>query len=214
MKKFITIGLVAALAPLSLAAPVEYRISQQTATARGSNQVFSNIATVESETDFENFTGRTNDVRGSFMFDREAKTGSGTLIINGKSIDTGVDLRDEDMRSKEWLGFDTNPEIRFETIRVLNYQQDVYRVRGNLTLKGVTKEVVARVTMKYTPANKVPSALQNVGFLGDVLAMSSKFSIKLSDFGIKHPAIDAGRVNDRLDITVKAIASTKFPGDK
>jgi len=213
MKKFMT-TVIAVLVPIALAAPVEYRVSQQTNTARGSNQVFSNIATVESETDFENFTGRTNNVTGSFMFDREAKTGQGSLLINGKSIVTGVDLRDEDMRSKPWLDFDNNPDIRFETIRVLNYQQDVYRVRGNFTLKGVTKEVVARVTLKFTPADKVPANLKSVGILGDVLAMSSKFSIRLSDFGIKHPAIDAGRVSDRLDVTVKVIASTKFAGDK
>lgn len=212
--KRIMLGLAVMFSSLSLAAPVEYRISQQTATARGSTQVFSNIATVESETDFENFTGRTNNVTGTLAFDRETKTGSGLLIINGKSIETGVDLRDEDMRTKAWLDFDTNPEIRFETIRVLNYQQDVYRVRGNLTLKGVTKEVVARVTMKYTPASRVPANLKGVGITGDVVAMSSKFSIKLSDFGIKHPAIDAGRVSDRMDITVKVIASDKFVGDK
>ncbi len=213
MKKPI-LTVIALLAPLALAAPIEFRVSQQTNTARGSNQVFSNIATVESETDFENFTGRTNNVTGSFMFDREAKTGQGSLLINGKSIVTGVDLRDEDMRTKAWLDFDNNPEIRFETIRVLNYQQDVYRVRGNFTLKGVTKEVVARVTLKFTPVDKVPTNLKNLGILGDVLAMSSKFTIRLSDFGIKHPAIDAGRVNDRLDMTVKVIASNKFAGDK
>ena len=213
MKKLI-LTVIAVLVPLALAAPIEFRVSQQTNTARGSNQVFSNIATVESETDFENFTGRTNNVTGSFMFDREAKTGQGSLLINGKSIVTGVDLRDEDMRTKAWLDFDNNPEIRFETIRVLNYQQDVYRVRGNFTLKGVTKEVVARVTLKFTPVDKVPTNLKNLGILGDVLAMSSKFTIRLSDFGIKHPAIDAGRVNDRLDMTVKVIASNKFAGDK
>lgn len=213
MKKFI-VTLTALLVPMALASQVEYRISQQTNTARGSNQVFANIATVESETDFENFTGRTNNVTGTLNFDREAKTGGGTLIINGKSIVTGVDLRDEDMRTKAWMDFDNNPEIRFETIRVLNYREDVYRVRGNLTLKGVTKEVVARVTMKYSPASRVPTSLKNLGILGDVVAMSSKFSIKLSDFGIKHPAIDAGRVSDRLDMTVKVIASDKFTGDK
>ena len=213
MKKIMVI-LAAMLLPLSLAESVEYRISQQTNTARGSNQVFTNIATVESETDFENFTGRTNNVTGTLSFDREAKTGSGSLIINGKSIVTGVDLRDEDMRTKAWLDFDNTPEIRFDTIRVLNYQQDVYRVRGNLTLKGVTKEVVARVTFKYSPASKVPTSLKTLGILGDVVAMSSKFAIKLSDFGIKHPAIDAGRVSDRMDITVKVIASDKFVGDK
>ncbi len=165
-----------------------------------------NVFTIESETAIENFTGRTNKVSGSLQFDPEAKTGNASLTIDGASIDTGVPLRNEHMRSADWFNFDKNPEVKFVTTSVKNSGGDKYRVTGNLTLNGITKKVSSSATVRYTKANEVT---KGIGYNGDVVAIVAKFKINIVDFGAKHPAIGAGRVAKELDATVKFVANAQ-----
>jgi polyisoprenoid-binding protein YceI len=199
MKKRVFIGLTAALltAGISSAANETWKIV--------ADERFS-VATVENNTDIENWTGRTSKINGEIVFDRTAKTGTVTITVDGSSIDTGVALRNEHMRSADWFNFDKDKDIKFVSTRVRNTSGDNYTVTGNLTMRGVTKAVTATGTLKYTAASKVT---ESMGFKGDVVALSTKFSVKLSDYGVKHPAVEAGRVNDKLDIVVKAIATNK-----
>lgn len=80
------IGILLALLTTALttavAAPVKYTVQTQLENV--------NVMTVESETDIENFTGRTNQVSGTVNFDAAARTGSASITVNGKSISTGV----------------------------------------------------------------------------------------------------------------------------
>jgi polyisoprenoid-binding protein YceI len=165
-----------------------------------------NVATVESETALENFTGITRKVSGSITFDATARSGSGSIIVNGASIDTGNATRNDHMRSKDWLNFGATPDIRFQTTAVKNLSGDRYQISGNITLNGVTKPVSAEGTVRLTTANQVT---QQMGIKGDVLALNIRFALKLSDFGVKSPAIAAGRVNDELQVTLRAVASDK-----
>ncbi|MFB9992659.1 YceI family protein [Deinococcus oregonensis] len=163
-----------------------------------------NTATVDSETDFENFTGLTHDVRGTLVFDRQANTGSGMFIINGASIDTGNALRNKHMRSVDWLDFEHQPNIRFVTSAVEHVQGDQYRVRGQFTLHGVTRMITVTARLKYSDASFVQQT-QNIR--GNIVALSTTFPVKLSDYGVTNPGIKIGRVNDTLQITLKALLS-------
>jgi polyisoprenoid-binding protein YceI len=165
-----------------------------------------NIAIAESETDVENFTARTNKVKGTFNFDKDAKTGTGVITVDGASLDTGVTVRNEHMRSADWFNFDKSPEIRFEATRVQFMRNNDYRVTGNLTMNGVTKALIAVATIKITPAN---DATRSARIAGDSLALTTKFKVKLSDYKVAHPNIVAGRVNNEIEISLKTIATNK-----
>jgi polyisoprenoid-binding protein YceI len=165
-----------------------------------------NVFTIESETAIENFTGRTNKVSGSVDFDGSAKTGSATITVDGASIDTGVALRNEHMRSGDWFNFDKNPEVKFVTISVKNTSGDKYSITGNLTLNGITKRVTSSATVRSTASNEVTKSM---GFSGNVVGITAKFKVKITDFGAKHPAIGAGRVAETLDATLRIVASDK-----
>jgi polyisoprenoid-binding protein YceI len=182
-------------------------------TARGANETFKvierdtvNIVTAESETDVENFTAKTNKIKGTIQFDREAKTGSGILTIDGTTLDTGFEIRNQHMKSADWFNFEKNPEIRFATTRVQWTRDNSYRITGNLTLNGITKALITTATVKYTAANDATKAAR---IAGDSLALSTSFKIKLADFNVKHPNIVAGRVNEEIVITIKTIATNK-----
>jgi polyisoprenoid-binding protein YceI len=181
--------------------------------ARGANETWKvverdslNIAIAESETDVENFTARTSKIKGSFNFDRETKTGTGTITVDGASLDTGVERRNVDMRSDAWFNFDKNPEIKFQATRVQWMRDNNYRVTGSFTLNGVTKSLITVATIKITNAN---AATASARIAGDSLAVGAKFPIKLSDYKITNPSIAAGRVSETIVITLKTIATNK-----
>jgi polyisoprenoid-binding protein YceI len=184
--------------------------------AFGANRTFSvptddkfnaqKVFTIESETDIENFTARTSKISGTVQFDADAKTGSASVTIDGSSIDTGVALRNEHMRSADWFNFDKNPEVKFVTTNIRNAGGDNYNVIGNITLNGITKSVSSKATVKLTKANDVT---KSIGYTGDVVAVVAKFKINVTDFGVNHPAIGAGRVAKELDATIKFVANAQ-----
>jgi polyisoprenoid-binding protein YceI len=203
MNKRIVIGVfTAAIAALSISLAANRAFIVPTDAKFDAQKVF----TIESETDVENFTGRTNKISGTVQFDPEAKTGSASIVIDGASIDTGVPLRNEHMRSADWFNFDKNPEVKFVTTSIKNTSGDKYRVTGNLTLNGITKSLTSAATVRFTKANDVT---KGIGYAGDVVAIVAKFKVNITDFGAKHPAITAGRVNKTLDATIRFVSSAQ-----
>ncbi|MDX2004950.1 MAG: YceI family protein [Meiothermus sp.] len=162
-----------------------------------------NTATVESETVLENFTGRTSNIQGTIVFNPQTKTGSGTIVVNGASIDTGIPLRNEHMRSVNWFNFDARPEIRFVTTSVRNTSGDNYQVTGNLTMNGVTRSITVPATLRFTPASETTRAAR---LQGDVVALATEFKIKLTDFNITNRA--PNQVNNELSIRLRVIGTT------
>jgi len=169
----------------------------------GERLEYRNLATVESETEFETFTGKTTKVSGSINFDAAKKNGNGTIIVDVASIDTGIPLRNDHMRSAGWLDAEKHPTIKFVATKVKAAGKDQYTVTGKLTVKGITKDVTTKVRLKYKPFGEDVKA---AGFSADVVQLYTKFSIKLSDYGVVIPAPAKGKVSDKVELTVSAYA--------
>ena len=76
-----------------------------------SDQHGRNQATFFSTTPLEDINGLTNDVNGSVTFDvGDLPTLRGTISLSTASLKTGIDLRDEHLRSANWLDADSYPE--------------------------------------------------------------------------------------------------------
>lgn len=181
-----------------------FAVARETFTV-AENAENANLMTVESVTGFENFTGRTSRVSGNLTFDAAAKTGGGTIVIDGASIRTGNTVRDGHMRGAAWLNFAARPDVRFQTTSVRHVEGDAYAVTGNLTLNGVTKPVTTRATVRLTKANDATKAL---GLAGDALAVTTRFTVKLSEFGVRNNQIGRS-VNDTLTINLQFVASNR-----
>lgn len=63
------------------------------------------------------------------------------VVIRAESIDTGIDDRDEHLRSEDFFEVETYPEILFTSDRV-ERSGTGYRVIGDFTMHGVTRELV------------------------------------------------------------------------
>lgn len=84
--------------------------------------------------------GRFNDVKGDFTIAEPFTASKANVIIEVKSVDTGVQKRDDDLRSKNFFEVDKYPMMKFVT-KSITGTPDSFKVVGALTIKDVTKDV-------------------------------------------------------------------------
>ena len=69
------------------------------------------------------------------------------------SIDTGHPDRDAHLQDRDFFDVKRYPEIRFESTRIENVEGPQYRVTGDLTIKGETREVSLDATVQGAGAD-------------------------------------------------------------
>jgi len=58
-----------------------------------------------------------------------------------KSINTDVEMRDNDLKSSKWFDVDKYPELTFSSISFNKIRGENYKLKGNITIHGVTKPI-------------------------------------------------------------------------
>lgn len=99
------------------------------------------IATVRGE--FKDFSG-TLEIADDLSSARAYGT------VRAASVDTSEPQRDAHLRSPEFFGADTYPEITFESTNIEAVDEDTFRITGKLTLHGVTNEIVLNAEVHGT----------------------------------------------------------------
>jgi polyisoprenoid-binding protein YceI len=170
---------------------------------RGRNQV-----SFFSSTPLEDITGLSNSVEGTVTFNvNDIKTLKGKISIPTESINTGIAMRDEHMKSAGWLNAQSFPEISFEIKKVRDVKsladnKLTANVDGTFTLHGVAKDVTTEVTLTYLDENEQTKMRAP----GDLLGVNSKFNIKLPDYGINNQIVGQ-KVSQNIEINVNIVGS-------
>ena len=94
------------------------------------------ISTVSGK--FKNFEGTVQSAAADFS---DAKIAFSADI---HSIDTGVDQRDEHLKSPDFFEADSFPKLTFVSTAI-EKKEDEYSITGDLTLKGITRPVTLKV---------------------------------------------------------------------
>jgi polyisoprenoid-binding protein YceI len=155
-----------------------------------------------STTPLEDITGISNDVKGKVSLNvSDIKTIKGSITISVASIKTAIDLRDEHLRSKNWLDAESYPEITFTIkkvgdIKVVEDNRLEAKVTGDFSVHGVTKEVVSDVSLTYLDASEQTKQFAP----GDLLGVQAKFNISLSDYDVENMIVGQ-KVADSIEIT-------------
>jgi len=116
------------------------------------------------------------------------------VTIDASSIDTGVAQRDGHLKSPDFFDVAAYPELRFVGTRVQSRSGDEIDLVGELTIKGITREVVLHV--EQHGQTKDPWGNLRAAF-------TAKTSIDRKDFGLTwNQALETGgvMVGDRVDI--------------
>jgi polyisoprenoid-binding protein YceI len=120
--------------------------------------------------------GRFNAFSGSFSYDAAQPEASWVKVtINTASIDSNHAKRDKHLRDEEFLDVSKYPEATFASTGVQWHSADALTLSGQLTLRGVTRDVVIEAT-------KVGSGPDPWG--GFRVGFSGTTRIALKDFGI------------------------------
>lgn len=120
--------------------------------------------------------------------------------IEVASIDTRDPQRDTHLRSADFFDVEKHPYIEFRSARVEEGGGKKYKVRGDLTIRGVKREVV--LDTEFGGHGKDPWGGQRVGF-------EATTKIDRKDFGLQwNTALETGGflVGDTIDVAIEVEA--------
>jgi polyisoprenoid-binding protein YceI len=125
------------------------------------------------------------------------ETSSVEVTISTASLRTNNAIRDNDIRSSNFLEVDKYPVITFKSTSVEPAGPDRYTLTGDLTIKGNTRPVSLGVT-RYGEFN-------DPGMMGHRIAYGAQTKINRKDFGLSFNAILDGRlvVGEEIQITIE-----------
>jgi polyisoprenoid-binding protein YceI len=136
-------------------------------------------------------------ISGKIVYDeQDVSKSSADITIDASSINTRVAKRDDHLRSPDFLDVAKHPVITFKSKRVEKAGDGKLKMTGDLTIRGVTREVTLTVEGP-TPAIKDLQGKARVGG-------SASTKIDRKDFGLTwNKAIEAGVVvGDEVEITI------------
>jgi len=100
------------------------------------------------ETDHMGFSiwrGKFNKTSGTFVYDKEAKSGTVEVKVDIASVDTGHDTLNGHLQSSRYLDAEKFPTATFKG-KLANFKGDMpTEVQGELTLHGVTKPLTLKL---------------------------------------------------------------------
>ena len=174
---------IAALSTFCLAEPQPWQIDPNHTAAQFSVRHLG-ISTVR---------GQFEKASGTVSFDPSDPTkASIEATIEANTVNTRVQMRDNDLRSPHFFEVEKYPTITFKSTRAESAGTGKLKVTGDLTVHGVTKQVVLDVDASSQPINDP---------MGKGLRMgaSATTSVDRRDFGITYMQ---GIVADEIQITL------------
>ncbi|MBQ0832239.1 YceI family protein [Marinobacter sp.] len=135
--------------------------------------------------------GRFNDFDGQFVYDAEnPENSSVNVTIDTSSVDSNHAERDKHLRSKDFLHVGEFSEASFKSKRVEVDDEGEADIVGDLTLRGVTREVTLDVEM--LGQGKDPWGGYRMGF-------EAETELRLEDFGIP---MNLGKASETVEIII------------
>ncbi|MFE0134202.1 YceI family protein [Streptomyces sp. NPDC059037] len=134
-----------------------------------------------------NVKGSFADVAGALHLDgTDPSRSTASIDIKMDSIETGSADRDGHLKSSDFFKTDEFPEMTFRSTKAEALGGDDYRITGDLTILGTTKEI--SIDLEFNGAATDPFGNERVGFEG-------KSEILRSEWGLTwNAALETGGV--------------------
>jgi polyisoprenoid-binding protein YceI len=148
--------------------------------------------------------GRFREFEGTVQVDEQQPTqATVNVTIQAASIDTAQPDRDTHLRSADFFAVDQFPTLTFASTAVTKKSDEVFDVAGNLTIHGVTRQVV--LPMSFLGTAKDPWGNQRYGF-------EAELTLNRKDYGLSwNAALETGGflVGDEVKISLQIQAIAK-----
>jgi polyisoprenoid-binding protein YceI len=151
---------------------------------------------------FTKVRGRFDDFEGTIDYnDASPEQSKVTFSVNAGSINTNEKDRDTHLRSEDFFAVEQFRTLTFVSKRIVTKGSDVYDVVGDLTIRGVTKEITLPVS--HLGKIKDPWGNEKLGFEAEI-------TLNRKDFGLKWNApLEAGGflVGDEVKVNLEIQAA-------
>ena len=135
--------------------------------------------------------GTFKDFDGTFSYDQEQPEASQVNVtLRTASLDSNHAERDKHLRSADFLNTSKHPKATFVSTRVVSTGEGTADITGDLSLNGVTKEVV--INANFIGEGKDPWGGYRAGFEGTT-------TLQLADFAIK---ANLGPASESVELTL------------
>jgi polyisoprenoid-binding protein YceI len=140
-------------------------------------------------------------VNGVVVDSPDLSKASVDVTIDANSVDTRVEMRDQDLRSDKFFDVAKYPTITFKSTRAEAAGAGKLKVTGDLTIHGVTKSVVLDVDGPTAPIKDPRGNLHR--------GLSATTAVNRSDYGM---TADTGMIGDPIAIQLDVELVDKAPG--
>jgi len=122
--------------------------------------------------------GTISGLKGTIRFEvNNITTAHFDVTMDANTIDSGINMRDNHLRKKDYFDVATYPSIRFVSTKVLATKAGEANVTGTLTIKKTSKEIT--FPFKYTLLNGLPH-------------FSAEFTVNRRDFNVGGSSMTMG----------------------
>jgi polyisoprenoid-binding protein YceI len=144
-------------------------------------------------------TGRFTDVRGAITLDEGTPANARAAVtIGAASVGTNQGKRDAHLRKADFFDVKRYPTLTFQSRRIetINPSKGQYRVTGDLTIRGVTREIV--LDGAYSPPRYGTHTPQ--------IGVTLTTSLNRRDFGIVWN-LPIMQVADEIPVTIAVVVT-------
>lgn len=137
---------------------------------------------------FNTVTGSLKGIQGSIRFSPD-NLGSSAMdvTIEAKTVNTGINMRDNHLRKAEYFDVNKYPQIRFVSTKItLSSKTGTFFMFGKLTIKNVTRDI-------SFPFTATPDS--------DGYMFEGEFKINRIDYGVG----ESSSVSDNLTVVLKVV---------
>lgn len=114
-----------------------------------------------------------------------------TLTAQAASITTGIEPRDNHLKSADFFNVTAHPTLTFQTTSLKKVSANQYKLQGNLTMHGITKPVTMNLEHRGTVVNSMNKK--------DVAGFRLSGEIVRADFNIG-PKFPAPMIGEKVTI--------------
>lgn len=148
--------------------------------------------------------GRFPSFSGTVTIGEDVTDSAINVSIDTASIDTGVEDRDQHLRSADFLDVKSHPAITFQSTQVQHVDGKRWQVPGELTIRGESRPVTLDVEFLGT---------QTDPWGNDKAAFEARATVARDDFGMTwNQALEAGGVLVGKELTVELLVQLQPAG--
>jgi polyisoprenoid-binding protein YceI len=153
--------------------------------------------------------GQFNRITGVIDCDpADLPSASAAIEIDAAIIFTGVEARDRHLRSEDFLDVERPPAITFRSTRAETAGSNLFKLHGDLTIRGVTQPVLLHA------ACFGPNEYADETGAYTVMGFEARVSLNREDFGIAWNNVfgkNQFMVGKHLDIVINVEADLEIP---